>query len=159
MQIYNRIHVSDKGFFTFVEEKMDARQIKNILKTNEFTKHLGIEFLKIENGFAEIQLEIKEHMQQQIGFLHGGVTATLLDVATGTAAYSHAKEGQNVVTADLKVSYLHPATSKLVTAEGNVIKKGNFLCFCEGKVYDHRPEGKTLIATGSSIMCYIQKQN
>ena len=129
--------------------------IKERLKHNEFTKHLGIELVSLVTDKAEIRLEKQEFHKQQNGFLHGGVTATLCDVATGIAAYTRATDGKNVVTADLKVSYLNPSISGKIKAVGRVVKAGRFLAFCEGQVFDVLPDGETLVATCSSIMAFV----
>lgn len=122
------------------------------LQTNHFISHVGISLLHLEMGVAEIGLKIEEHHLQQNGFMHGGVTATLADVATGIAAYTMAPEGKNVVTADLKISYLNPSTAHNVKAVGKVVKGGNLLFFCEAQIFDCLDEGDKLIATATAIM-------
>jgi uncharacterized protein (TIGR00369 family) len=82
------------------------------LEENHFIQFVGLKLSHIELGYAEMTLEIKKHHLQQNGFMHGGVTATILDVVTGISAYTTVVKGKNVVTADLKVSYLNPSTAK-----------------------------------------------
>ena len=126
------------------------------LEENHFIQHIGLQLSHVEAGYAEMTLEIKKHHLQQNGFMHGGVTATILDVVTGISAYTTVVKGKNVVTADLKVSYLNPSTSKNILATGRVKKSGNFLVFCEGEVYDIFEDGsRKLVATCSSIMCAV----
>lgn len=129
--------------------------IRERLKHNHFTAHMGIELVSLLTDHAVIKLQKQEFHLQQNGFLHGGVTATLCDVATGIAAYTRAMDGKNVVTADLKVSYLNPSVSNHIKATGRVVKAGRFLAFCEGQVFDILPEGEILVATCSSIMCFV----
>ena len=109
----------------------------------------------LEIGKAELRLEVEEHHLQQNGFLHGGVTATLADVATGIAAYTMVPEGKNVVTADLKISYLNPGISAKIKAVGEVVKGGNLLFFCEAKIYDVLEDQEKLIATATAIMVAV----
>jgi uncharacterized protein (TIGR00369 family) len=126
------------------------------LKNNHFINHIGLVLEDVEKGRATMSIDIEKHHLQQNGFMHGGVTATLCDVVTGIAAYTAVKEGKNVVTADLKISYLNPSTSKKVWAEGKVRKSGNFLVFCEGEVYDLFEDGsRKLVATCTSIMAAV----
>ena len=126
------------------------------LEENHFIQHIGLQLSHVEAGYAEMTLEIKKHHLQQNGFMHGGVTATILDVVTGISAYTTVVKGKNVVTADLKVSYLNPSTSKNILATGKVKKSGTFLVFCEGEVYDIFEDGsRKLVATCSSIMCAV----
>lgn len=130
-------------------------QIEQRLKTNHFIAHLGLELTDIGKGFAELGLNIKEYHEQQNGFMHGGVTASLADVATGIAAYTVVPEGKNVVTADLKISYLHPSVAPRVKAVGQVVKAGNLMVFCEAKIYDLLETGEKLVATATAIMVAV----
>ena len=130
--------------------------IQERLKNNHFIKHMGLELIDVNQGEATLGLAIKQHHLQQNGFTHGGVTATLCDVATGIAAYTAVSEGKNVVTVDLKISYVNPSVSHNVIAIGRVIKSGNFLVFCEGQVLDVLDDGsQKLVATCTSIMAAV----
>ena len=41
---------------------------------NKFHKFLGLEFVNIEPGLIEAELIFNENLEQQNGYLHGGVT-------------------------------------------------------------------------------------
>ncbi len=126
------------------------------LQENHFVHHLGMELGNLNEGFAEVWLNVEERHLQHTGFLHGGVTASLLDVSTGIAAYTQAPEGKNVVTAELKISYLNPSVGARVKAIGRVRKAGNTLLFCEGELYDVQPDGEDrLVATATSLMIAV----
>lgn len=126
------------------------------LKNNHFINHMGLVLEDLTKGEAILSLSVRQHHLQQNGFTHGGVTATLCDVATGIAAYTAVAEGKNVVTVDLKISYINPSVSKNVIAVGRVVKSGNFLVFCEGDVWDLLEDGsKKLVATCTSIMAAV----
>ncbi len=133
-----------------------AELIKERLKNNHFIEHIGLYAEEIEEGMCCLYVNVESHHQQHHGFLHGGVTATLCDVATGIAAYTMVPDDKNVVTADLNVSYLHPSVAGKVKAVGTVVKSGKFLIYCDCKIYDLLPSGKEkLIGTGRSIMASI----
>jgi uncharacterized protein (TIGR00369 family) len=131
------------------------KYIESRLKTNHFISHMGLVLNSIDKGNAEVGLRVEEHHLQQNGFMHGGVTATLADVATGIAAYTCVPLGKNVVTADLKISYLNPSTSQTVRAAGKVVKGGNLLFFCEAQIFDCFPDGDKLIATATALMVAV----
>ncbi len=140
--------------------RLDKESMKSFLterlKNNHFIAHMGLILEDVDDGYAEMSLDIETHHLQQNGFMHGGVTATLCDVVTGIAAYTTVNEEKNVVTADLKVSYLNPSTSSKVLGVGRVVKAGKFLIFCEGQVFDLREDGsKVLVATCTSIMASV----
>lgn len=126
------------------------------LQHNHFINHLAMQLTHIDTGEATIAITLQSFHEQQNGFLHGGVTASLCDVATGIAAYTVAPEGKNVVTADLKISYLNPCTGPNIKAIGTVVKKGKLMTFCEARVYNYDAENKeTLCATCTSIMVNV----
>jgi uncharacterized protein (TIGR00369 family) len=135
----------------------DLREyLEERLRENHFIQYMGLKLTHLEIGYAEMTLDIEKHHLQQNGFTHGGVTATILDVVTGIVAYTTAAKGKNVVTADLKVSYLNPSTASKILATGKVKKSGNFLIFCEGELFDIFEDGsRKLVATCNSIMCAI----
>lgn len=126
------------------------------LKNNHFIKHMGLVLQGVKQGEATMGLNVQQHHLQQNGFTHGGVTATLCDVATGIAAYTVVADGKNVVTVDLKISYVNPSVSPNLMAVGRVVKSGNFLVFCEGEVFDILADGsQKLVATCTSIMAAV----
>ena len=58
------------------------------------------------------------------GVLHGGVTATLVDVAVGLAL---AHRGYKATTVELKINYLRPVTGRKVTARSHLLRIGKTL--------------------------------
>lgn len=126
------------------------------LRENRFIQYIGLELDDIEKGYAEMHINIQNHHMQHTGFTHGGVTATICDVVTGISAYTAAPVGLNVVTVDLKVSYVNPSTASKIKAIGRVKKSGKSLIFCEGEVFDVFENGdEKLVATCVSIMAAV----
>lgn len=120
-------------------------------------KHLGVRLTRIEAGYVEAELDFEKFLQQQHGFLHGGVSATLCDVSAGFAAYSLVESDDGVVTGDLRVSYLNPGVAPKYLAKGWVIKTGKLLNFCESEVWGIYPDKEAvLIAKSSSTMVTVK---
>ncbi|MBW7844525.1 MAG: PaaI family thioesterase [Bacteroidia bacterium] len=135
-------------FEKMVREKIDG---------NTFSQHLGMRITTIEAGIANAEMEITPTHLQQLGFIHGGVTATFADVVMGFAAYTLIKRGQSVVTADLRISYLNPGIGNKLFAKGWVIKPGSRMHFCEAELWTEDNSGKqTIIAKCSSTMIVVQ---
>jgi uncharacterized protein (TIGR00369 family) len=122
---------------------------------NKFIKWLGFSVTKIEPGYVEGELEFKEMHEQQDGWLHGGITATLLDMVQGFAAYSLVEAGQKVFTVEAKTSYFNPGISDKFFARGCVIKAGRRFHFCEAEVYYLKDEEEVTVGKGSSTMAVI----
>lgn len=87
-------------------------------------------------GEAVLHVPIKEEMTQFHGSVHGGVIATVSDMAMAAAVNSLVAEDEFTVTAELKVNYLRPATGSFLRANAKVIKRGKTLTHCQCEVFD-----------------------
>ncbi len=130
--------------------------IKEKMAHNHFMNHLGFKATSIAAGKVEGILEIKPEHKQQIGFLHGGVSATLADLAAGFAAFTLIKEGQTLVTIELKISYLNPGIGEKALAIGTVLKIGQKVAFAEAEIYSMQGEDRLLIAKASGTYAIIE---
>ena len=111
-----------------------------------FDKHvpfhnlLGMDIKRYDIDGVEIQVTMKPELigniHQQI--LHGGVTATVLDVVGGLTAFSGLVASRDdwsieelehriktLGTIDLRVDYLRPGRGEIFTGTGTVIRAGN----------------------------------
>ena len=120
------------------------------LRNNPFQHFVGIEVIQLGDGKSVLQLELKDHHFNLYGIPHGGVHATLLDIAMGTAASFPDNSGREIdsVTLNLSVDYIAPPASKTLIARAKVTKKGKSIAYCTAEIFD---EDKTLVASGRSI--------
>jgi uncharacterized protein (TIGR00369 family) len=126
------------------------------LERQEFMKLVGCRLVTIEPGYVVAEISLEHHHQQQIGLVHGGVTATIADVAAGFAGFTLVGPTQHTVTAELKVSYFAKGKGKLLRAIGRVVKPGKMLHFCEADVFVIDEAGNdTLIARATTTMAVI----
>lgn len=65
--------------------KNTYEQIFQQVKNDPFAQSLGIQLTKFEAGFAEAILEVKSHMVNAYGTVHGGVIYALADHAFSVA--------------------------------------------------------------------------
>lgn len=118
-------------------------------------KLVGISLDVIEEGTTEASLQLKQEHMQQTGLVHGGVVATMADIVSGLAAYTLMPEEHHVVTAELKVSYLHPGRGQALFARGWVLKQGSRINFCEAEVYALDNGSRKLIAKCTTTMATV----
>ncbi|MDZ4840173.1 MAG: PaaI family thioesterase [Bacteroidota bacterium] len=133
--------------------------INNKLERQHFMKHIGFDLTHIAPGYIEGFAPLTIDVQQQDGFIHGGMTATVSDLVTGFAAFSLVNSEDRVVTSDLKVSYFSPGKGEGIFARGWVIKPGARLMYCEAEVYSVEQERHLLIAKAYAIMAVIKGKN
>ncbi|GAA6735172.1 PaaI family thioesterase [Thermus oshimai] len=98
---------------------------------NPFLEWLAPEALFRGEGRAELRVGVRPEFLQGQGKVHGGILASLLDTAMGSAA---ASLGGRVVTVDLSLSYLRPTVGPVLVAEARVVRAGDRLVFVEGWV-------------------------
>ncbi|GMS83454.1 hypothetical protein PENTCL1PPCAC_5629, partial [Pristionchus entomophagus] len=102
--------------------------------------------LKADEGKVSVEFEVDDRMTNHFGTLHGGCSATMVDVVT-TGALLATPRGMPGVSVDLHMTYL--AAVKLgdtVQLDAEVIRSGKSMAFTRASLY-RKPE-MTLIATG-----------
>ena len=99
-------------------------------------KTLGAEIESVKPGTVTLTCPFAEGLTQQHGLLHGGVLASLADVACGYAALSMMPADREVLTVEFKVNFLKPAKTERLVAIGQVLHSGRTLTVCEGTVFD-----------------------
>lgn len=119
------------------EHKQLARQI---LSQNPFVEMLGVELVELEYGAAVCRINAEEKHERRGGFVHGGVTASLVDTVTALAAATHLQPGENSVTVDLTIHYLRPIYRGEIKARAVVLRAGKRLITLSAEVFDHRGE-------------------
>ena len=90
------------------------------------------------------------------GVVHGGVTATLADVAMGHGAAPPVNGLQQCVTVESKINYLAPARGDRLIAEAKVIKRGLKIIVMEARV---RTGDRKLVAVAVGTYARIQPKH
>ena len=116
-----------------------------------FLELLGVKREAAANGVARMSLELQPQLRNLYDGFHGGVIMTLLDVVMASAAVSRNNFQKTVVTVDISVSFLAPASGQLV-ATAEATGGGRSICFCEGRVID---ANGTLIAKALGTFKYL----
>jgi uncharacterized protein (TIGR00369 family) len=111
-------------------------RIRESFDRQGFMRTLGAVLESVEPGIVTITCGFDEGLTQQHGLLHGGVVASLVDVACGYAALSVMPAGQEVLTVEFKVHFLKPAKTDRLIAVGQVVQAGRTLTVCDGSVFD-----------------------
>ena len=89
-----------------------------------FYRFMGIRVTKLGWGRAEIRIGVAKGLTQRAGFVHGGVSASLVDSAVGLALWTMIDRGNAIATIDLQVNFLAPANPGLLTARARIVHKG-----------------------------------
>lgn len=120
-----------------------------------FTQTCGIRLEVLEEGgFCRCRMPLGEGLLNPQGVAHGGAIATLMDVATGTAAIFCGDKPRMGVTRGAEVHYLRPISGGAVRGEARVVQAGRSFAFVRVQVFD---EDDRLCAEGSFEYFYTQK--
>jgi len=112
-----------------------------------YLEFLGFRLATWKEGFARLEMPVRAEHRNSVGYLHGGVVASLLDIA-GAVAGSYDVSSEFVsVTINLNCSFMAPHKAATVVAEGELIRTTNTLFFTQARLYD--PENKRLCATAT----------
>ena len=119
-----------------------------------FRTLLGYRTKVWREGYGEIELEIGPQHMNSIGIVHGGVYASLLDVALGHAVSFCPVPGRTrySTTVSLTTSFLAAATSGTLTAIGRTEGLFQRLVTASGEV--RAADGK-LLATAQGSFLYF----
>jgi uncharacterized protein (TIGR00369 family) len=112
------------------------QRIRESFERQGFMRTLGAVLESIESGTVTITCGFGEGLTQQHGLFHGGVMASLVDVACGYAALSVMPADREVLTVEFKIHFLKPARTDRLIAIGQVVQAGRTLTVCEGSVFD-----------------------
>ncbi|XP_078544077.1 acyl-coenzyme A thioesterase 13 [Lissotriton helveticus] len=105
-----------------------------------------VDLVSASPGKVVCEMRVEEEHTNKLGTLHGGMTATLIDVVS-TAALAFTERGIPGVSVDMNITYMNAAKigdSVLITAQ--ILKQGRSIAFATVDVTD-KATGK-LIAQG-----------
>jgi uncharacterized protein (TIGR00369 family) len=136
------------------------------IERTPFNRVLGIRVKDVGEEAITIEFDMKDDLYGNTfrGLLHGGVTASILDVVGGMAAFfnlRHRMKGQPVPkvaqhfskfgTVDLRIDYLRPGQGKSFTAKGVILRSGSRIAVARMELYNEI--GKLLaVGTGTYMV-------
>ena len=120
-----------------------------------FLTDLGVEFLGMGNGEAQIALTLAPRHMNSWQVTHGGVTMTLLDVVMSLAGRSLDAGAQAGVTVEMKTSFLQAGgkAGDRLLAKGKAFHRSTTMCFCEAEVWN----GDKLVAKAMGTFKYLKR--
>jgi uncharacterized protein (TIGR00369 family) len=125
-----------------------ARQwIEGVIAESPVAKALGVEVVALEVDLVRMRVPYDDQLTTVPGTVHGGVIATLIDIAGAAASASGVATDDGATggaTSHLSVTYLARASGDL-TAEARVVHRSRSMTQSEVSV--HGADGR-LVATG-----------
>lgn len=100
----------------------------------------------VEPGRTEIHLPHWDGIEQQHGFVHGGVVGMIAASAAGCAAMTLVPDGASVLTVEYKLNLVAPADGERIVARGRVVRPGRTLVVTQADVFAVKAGRETLCA-------------
>ncbi|MDI3328339.1 MAG: PaaI family thioesterase [Alicyclobacillaceae bacterium] len=114
-------------------------QILEDLKRREAMPAWALLGLTVEDagpGWAKLRLPFDGRLLQDMGRVHGGFIAMLIDSAVAAALWPTLEKGQGMTTADLKVNYIRPALDRDLLAIAHLRHRGRTTALADCSVID-----------------------
>jgi uncharacterized protein (TIGR00369 family) len=127
---------------------LDFETLAAKVKGCPFHEWLGVELVSLDETGIAIRMPWRAEFvsDPDRGHAHGGVLASLIDLAADYAVA--ARLGRGAPTVDMRVDYHRAAMPGPLIARAAVIKVGGTLATAEARIFDERDE---LVASGRAL--------
>jgi uncharacterized protein (TIGR00369 family) len=113
-----------------------VEDLRRRIAASPFHAGFGISVEHATPGDVRLGWEARPDHRNLQGLVHGGVLATLVDIAMGLAVRTVVGPTRRHVTIHLDVHFLRPARPGRLHAGGTVVRVGTHVGFAEGSVTD-----------------------
>lgn len=126
---------------------------QQVLAAQPFSRLMGAELVRFSAEGAELHVPLSARLEQQHGFIHGGVVAYAADNALTFAG--GAALGPSVVTSEFKINYVRPAAGQVLIARAMVVHAGSRLAVCRCDVLARQGDSEVLCAVAQGTISLI----
>jgi acyl-CoA thioesterase len=130
--------------------KLPLAELREFVASIPFNRHVGIRLARTHPDGVTVECRLRDEVLNASSVLHGGVTATLADVAVGIALTYHLGRKRAATTVELKLNYLRPVVAGRIRARARLLRVGSTLA-C-GRV-DLTDDHKQLV--GTALVTYM----
>ena len=88
--------------------------IQTIVEHDRFARHVGLNVIRVEKGYAEVEMPIRPCHLNAMDMVHGGAIFTLGDYAFALAANF---AGNPSVALSVSINFLRPGKAGVLTAK------------------------------------------
>ncbi|MFE1774715.1 PaaI family thioesterase [Streptomyces sp. NPDC059008] len=125
---------------------LDLAAAQKGLDAQPFSRLVRARITEFGDGGATLEIEIREELLQQNGFLHGGVLSYAADNTLTFAAATAL--GPGIVTGGFSIQYLRPAYGRTLRARAEVVQAGRRQAVC-------RCDLTVIGADGAQSLCAV----
>jgi uncharacterized protein (TIGR00369 family) len=133
---------------------MSFADLDALVRNSPFHAWLGVHLDQMSENEVGLLMPWREEFVSHPGirYTHGGILATLIDLAADYAIA--AKLGRGVPTVDLRVDFHKAAMPGPLRARASVIRLGGTLATAEARIFD---DAENLLASGRGVYLTLQR--
>ncbi len=121
--------------------------LRKRIASSPLVRFMGIQLEDLGEGYARLAMEVEEKHLNSLGTLHGGVMATLNDIACGVAINTVLVPDYTILSLDLRVEFIETLSEGIVYCEGFLTQKKRAVAFAHSRLVDGRGR---LLSTASA---------
>ena len=103
---------------------------------------LGIRVVSAGGRRAKLRLPWRAELTQPLGYVHGGIIATLADAAAGWALFPEVERAEGCTTLQMQVNFLAPVVKADMVATAKIVRLGRTTALMDVDIH----AGRTLCA-------------
>jgi uncharacterized protein (TIGR00369 family) len=132
------------------------RRVRESFGRQRVMATIGARLARVAPGEVDLELPWREDLTQQHGFLHAGVVAAVLDSACGYAALSLMPADAAVLSVEIKVNLLAPASDGTLRVRGRVVRAGRTISVCTADAHLDAGGDERHVATMLATMMTVR---
>ncbi|MEO7649888.1 MAG: PaaI family thioesterase [Bryobacteraceae bacterium] len=132
------------------QQPLSLPELRKFVSSIPFNELLGIRLVRAHKDGVTIECNLRDELLNASGVLHGGVTATMADVAVGIAITHQLGRPRAATTIEMKLNYLRPVIHGKIVARAKLLRVGQTVCCGSVSLYD---SAKQLV--GSALVTYM----
>ena len=119
---------------------------------------ISAEIAGLAPGRCTLAAPIRPETSQQHGYAHAGLAWSLGDSAAGYSALSLLAPGEEVLTVEMKINLMAPASGDRLVAEGRVVRAGRRLLTVAAEVHAEAGGARRHVATMLGTMFAVTRE-
>src|SRR5690625_904873 len=123
---------------------------QGVFDAQPFSRFLGADLRAVSATSAEIHIRNRTDLQQQHGFVHGGVISYLADNALTFAG--GLALGGDALTVEYKINYAKPATGDTIIARAETLVTTRRQAVCQCSIYALEAGSEHLVAVAQGTI-------
>jgi len=133
-------------------------EVRRIFESASFGADLGLKLEAVGSGTCTAVLALGTRHQQQDGYVHAGVQATLADHTAGGAAATLLRRGQYVLSTGIELHLLRAAKGERLVCRAQVLKAGRQLTVVESEVFCVTGDEERLVSKATVTLAVLSRR-